>query len=109
MTTYHVTTTAQAVSGDSIIVPLNIHNTPVNVSYRYFKSGGGDVVGAIQHTLDPPLLVSAAAQEWQNHTNAAAAVVGVSSITFPIAGIRLNITSVSGSALVSFRVLQPGM
>jgi len=117
VTTYFTRATAAVsvavgnVSGDSgHIIPLNIHKSPVNITYYVtLASGSGEVSANAYWTIDPPLQV--ATPVWfldKNFTLAGGIGVSARNITFPIAGFMFTVNA-SGSANYALGLLQPGM
>jgi len=86
---------------------LDHHVPSFHVSFSVFKTGTGDITADVQRTLsnlDPAdTAVSARASTLMTISDTTAAA-----ISNPAAALRLNFTAVSGSANVTFQILQAG-
>lgn len=112
MTAYLTLATAAA-QVSAYVLPCNILTSPVNTSFYAFKSLGGgaatEVSATIEFTIDP---FNAPSQTWFTAPVGGGEfdkVVGVTSISFPHAGIRLRVTQVSGSVAIAFGAINVGM
>lgn len=115
---------AQTQRGDNVVAAASAHGAWLSLSHYDFpgyawqaeKSGGGDPVAvAIQTTIDPEFPGTTAPTLYT--TSSAASIVGagvqstvggMTDASIPIRGIRFLISSVSGSALVTWRLYAPG-
>jgi hypothetical protein len=104
--TAYLTLATAAAQVSAYVLPTNIHVSPVNTSFYYFKSGGtgAEVSAAVQFTIDN----LASSPNWFNVTPVAESIVGACALTFPHSAIRLNITTVSGSVAIAFGALNAG-
>ena len=97
------------VSGAQSWVPLDVYQTPFNVSFFINRTtGGGDSTCKVQHT---PMSViansSVPASMIFTHEDASAVTVSADgNYAFPVRAIRLNITQGSGTCTYDFTVLQ---
>lgn len=99
------------------VYPMNQYPVPFNASFVVEALDGGDVTYSVQHTLDE---ISAGAVSaggsgltFLDHSdvsgvNASSQAFSDGNYAFPITGVRLNVTAVSGSARMKFTVLQQG-
>lgn len=97
------------VSGGQGWIPLDIHQTPFNVSFFINRvTGGGDSTCKVQHTF-MNVLADSSVPAVAIYTHEDASAVSVSAdgnYAFPVRAIRLNITQGSGSCTYDFGVLQ---
>lgn len=89
-------------------IPLDQFETPFNVGFGVVKSGGGNRTFSVQHTFDnifdPNVTPSAF-----THADVTAATASIDgNYAFPVAAVRLNVASGSGSAQCRFVVRQTG-
>jgi hypothetical protein len=95
--------------GSSPPILLDHYITAFSVGFGVEVSGSGGIVFTVQHTFDNPLTTAAANLVWFNHNtvvNQSATIDG--NYAFPVAAIRLNVTSASGST-ATLVGLQAGM
>ena len=99
------------------VYPMNQYPTPSNASFAVEALDGGDLTYTVQHTLDEisARAVSAGGSglNFFDHSdvsgiNASGGAAREGNYAFPVVGVRLNVTAVSGSARYKFTVLQAG-
>ncbi len=95
-------------------VPLNLHETPFNVSFGVYVSGTGQPTVRVEHTFHDVMRDAAGADAFIHEDVSGIAVTSASNTldgnyAFPIRAARAVVASSSGNATVHFRVLQAGI
>lgn len=88
-------------------VPLNIHDGNAQTNWAVSLDGSGSAAYSVQFTLDEVMKGDVSAVWFDSVSGQTATNHG--SITVPITGIRLNMTTVSASSNATFRVVQSGI
>jgi hypothetical protein len=94
----------QTNTGSSAIIPMNLDSTPFNVGFGVTITGAPTYT--VQHTFDNPW--TTASPVWFNHPTVAAEDANADgNYAFPVAAIKVVITSGTGTATLT--VIQAGI
>lgn len=89
-------------------VTMNLYEVPFNVGFGVVKSGAGDITFTVQHTFDD--FQNGATATAFDHSEVSGKTGTVDgNYAYPVRGIRLNVTAVSGAATATLKVLQAGV
>jgi hypothetical protein len=95
---------SQTNTGSSAIIPMNLDSTPFNVGFGVTITGTPTYT--VQHTFDNPW--TTASPVWFNHPTVAAEDANADgNYAFPVAAIKVVITSGTGTATLT--VIQAGI
>ena len=89
-------------AGESAMRPMNLYQTPVNISLGFTISG--TVNYTVQHTFDDPFQTDSGISYFDHSELAAQAAAVDGNYAFPVTGIRVKINS--GTGTVSARLTQ---
>lgn len=99
-----------AATGATNWVPLNIHQTPFNVSFGVLTTGAFDATYRVEHTFDNVLADSSAGSVFTHADVSAASISRDGNYAFPVRAIRLNLVTIaSGTGTLKFSVIQSGV
>jgi hypothetical protein len=95
---------SQTNTGSSAIIPMNLDSTPFNVGFGVVITGAPTYT--VQHTFDNPW--TTASPTWFNHPTVAAEDANADgNYAFPVAAIKVVVTSETGTATLT--VIQAGI
>lgn len=95
---------SQTNTGSSAIIPMNLDSTPFNVGFGVTISGTPTYT--VQHTFDNPWTTTSPV--WFDHPTVAAETANADgNYAFPVAAIKVAITSGTGTATLT--VIQAGI
>jgi hypothetical protein len=91
-------------TGSSAIIPMNLDSTPFNVGFGVVITGSPTYT--VQHTFDNPW--TTASPTWFDHPTVAAEDANADgNYAFPVAAIKVVVTSETGTATLT--VIQAGI
>lgn len=95
-------------------VPLNLFETPFNVSFGCYVSGTGQPTVRVEHTFHDVMRDPDGADAFIHEDVSGVAITSGSNTldgnyAFPVHATRMSVTGTSGTATVHFRVLQAGI
>lgn len=90
-------------------IPVDHHTGTFNVGYAANHNGTGQVSANIEGTLDDVFTLTSCKAFFMATANASTGLVEDGMLSQPVAGIRYTVAEVSGSANVSFSLLQGGI
>jgi hypothetical protein len=95
---------SQTNTGSSAIIPMNLDSTPFNVGFGVVITGAPTYT--VQHTFDNPW--TTASPTWFDHPTVAAEDANADgNYAFPVAAIKVVVTSETGTATLT--VIQAGI
>lgn len=87
-------------------IPLDIHQSPFNVSFGVRFGSDGGATYRVEHTFDNVLKHGVSARPFTHPDVSAASTNRDGNYAAPVRGVRLYVASVSASCNIDFTVIQ---